>query len=94
MIVSVKAESQNSSPVRDLITDSKKNTEPKLVFTFDGPIAQSYINPTDTSRIPSRLTNSSADVDGASECYDSDYKSSPGVLNSYIEGVSLNSKLV
>ena len=62
------------------------------MFTFDGPVAESYLNQSDNSRVPSRLTSSSVEGDGASEAYDSDYKSC--VINSYIEGVSFNSRLV
>lgn len=39
-----------------------------------------------------RLACSPCDGDFAFEGYDSDYRSSPSIVNSYIEGVSLNSK--
>ena len=90
-IVPCTDETQSSPSNRSPRTNSKL-TEPKLLFTFDGPLAQSYLNQPENIRIPSRLTNSSTEGDRASESYDSDYKSSPGVMNSYIEGVSLNSR--
>ena len=87
-------EAQNSPSDQNPITNSNQTTEPKLMFTFDGPVAQSYINQNDKPRVPSRLTSSSAEGDGAgdgaSESCDGDKRSC--VLNSYIEGVSLNSR--
>ncbi len=92
-IVSTTTKTQKSPSNQSPDANSSQITQPKLVFTFEGPVAESYLNQPDNSRTPSRLTNSSAEGDRASEAYDSDCKSCvSSVVNSYIEGVSLNSR--
>jgi hypothetical protein len=81
------------SPINQNVVEKRnQSTEPKSVFTFDGLAAEGYLTHPDNSRVPSRLTNSSLEGDASSDVYDSDYKSC--VVNSYIEGVSLNSRWV
>ena len=72
---------------------SGKTSKEKSIFLFDS---------LDIERCNSRRSNylsgcqrlacSPCDRDSALEGYDSDYRSSPSIVNSYIEGVSLNSK--
>lgn len=71
---------------------SEKKCEQKSIFSFDNLVIERCTRRADGSGVASPLSNSSGDGEHALEGYDSDFRSSSSVINSYIDGVSLNSR--